>query len=66
MRSMTSYQRKDESMSSKLKGIGRWCAICGLWFLVIVFAPLSWILRKLGSGGLFVAEWAKDRLEELS
>lgn len=44
----------------------RWAAICALWLLVALALPLSWLMQLAGGGGLAVAEWARDRIDDLS
>lgn len=44
----------------------RYPAICGLWLLLAVLIPLTWVMRKATGGGLWIAEWADDRLHELT
>lgn len=53
-------------MSKTLTAPARWAAICALWLLVAVALPVSWLLRLSGRGSLAVAEWARDRIDDLT
>lgn len=52
-------------MSRTLVAVARSFAIFALWLLILVTAPVSWVLGGIGSGALSVSEWAKDRLDDL-
>lgn len=52
-------------MSSWPAATVRWCAIFVLGLVIAVCLPLSWLLRTPGGGLLWIAEWAKDVIDEL-
>lgn len=41
-------------------------AICGLWLILAVALPVAWLGRLIGIPALTVAEWARDRLHDLT
>ncbi len=46
-------------MRDRAMRFARWVAIFGLWLLIGLLVPLTWITRSLTGGGLRLAEWAQ-------
>lgn len=50
-------------MNNTLSALVRWSAIGGLCLSLAILIPVTWILKKLTGGGLWIAEHAKAELK---
>ena len=53
-------------MTNTACALRRSLAIFGLWAILAVLTPLTWLLKKATGGSLTAAEWAKAEIKRLS
>ena len=52
-------------MNNRAKRYVRWATIFGLWSLIGILFPPTWILHALTGGGLWIVGWARAEAKRL-